>query len=231
MNHLPFRHRPRASLIVLAVLGFVLLSSVACKRLVYSIWYEVSCGGFWTVPDGFLSEVLGVEYHSPERSFAVADLLLDESALPDGWVTGGEPYDPEDRMPAEQIVVGFFIDECPFSLRAGHYVYRFYGGSRCAEMGYRVKTPVWFAPRDGWGPWAAPAELTYESGVADAYRLSCYTHQDSGTRTCQAVGRFEEYIVTFLTPMSPNCMTFADLEGILAAIDERMAFYLGKETH
>jgi hypothetical protein len=229
MTRLPFRHRARASLTVLAVLAFLLLSSVACKRLVYSIWYEVSCGGFGMVPNGFLAETFGIEYHGPERSFAVADLLLDESAFPDGWLAGGEPYDPEDRMPAEQIAVDFFIHECPFSLRAGHDVYRFYGGSRCAEMGYRLKTPVWFAPRDGWGPWAVPAELSYESRAADEYRLSCYTHQESGTRTCQAVGRFEEYVVRFLTPMSPNCMTFADLERILVAIDERTAFYLGKD--
>jgi len=231
MTPLPFRHRARASLTVLAVLAFVVLSSVACKRLVYSIWYEVSCGGFAVVPEGLLTEALGIEYHGPERSFSVADLLLDESAFPDGWLAGREPYDPEDRMPAEQIVVGFFIHECPFSLRAGHYVYRFYGGSRCAEMGYRVKTPVWFAPRDGWGPWGVPAELSYESRAADEYRLNCYTHQESGTGTCQAVGRFEEYVVRFLTPMSPDCMTLADLERILVAIDERMAVYLEKDTY
>jgi hypothetical protein len=214
---------------LVGVLLFALLSLLVCSRLVYSIWYEVSCGGFGVVPDGFLTETLGIEHHAPERSFAVADLLLDESAFPDGWVLGGDPYDPEDRMPAEQIVVDFFIHECPSSLRAGHYVYSFYGGSRCAEMGYRLKIAIWFAPRDGWGPWAVPAELNYESQVADDYRLSCYTHQESGTRTCQAVGRFEEYVVRFVTPISPDCMTFADLERILVAIDERMALYLGED--
>jgi hypothetical protein len=229
MNWSPFRDRARAFLTIFAVLAFVVLSSVVCRRLVYSLWYEVSCGGFGLVPDGLLTETSGIENHGPERSFKVADLLLDESAFPDGWLAGGEPYDPEDRIPAERIAVGFFIHECPFSLNAGHDVYRFYGGSRCAEMGYRAKTPVWYAPRDGWGAWAVPAELTYESRVADEYRLSCHTHQESGTQTCQAAGRFEEYVVRFLTPMSPNCMTFADLESILVAIDERMALYLGKD--
>jgi len=229
MTHLPFLQRARVPLAVLAVLGFLVVSSLACRRLVCSIWYEVSCGGFGVLPEGPLAEALGIQYHGPERSFPVADLLLDESAFPDGWLAGGEPYDPEDRIPAERIVADFFVHECPLSLRAGQDVYRFYGGSRCAEMGYRVKTPVWFAPRDGWGPWAVPAELTYESRVADEYRVECYTHQESGTRTCQAVGRFEEYVVRFLTPMSANCMTFADLQRILTAIDERMALYLGKD--
>lgn len=92
--------------------------------------------------------------------------------------------------------------------------------------------PVWFAPRQGWRPWSVPAELPYQSSVADRFRFACYGRDGSSVQICQAVGQYEEYIVAFDIHMDsehPDCMSFKDLEGILIAIDERMALYLGKD--
>lgn len=194
------------------------LSCFACRPFLNSIWFEVTC----------------TADRSPRRSFAPEDLLLDESQLPQGWEAAGEPYDPEERLPAEQTTVDFFMHAptCPTSLKTGHYVYRFIGGAGCADMGYRSETPLWFAPMPGWGPWSASAELSYESTLADRFRLNCCTRQGSNVQTCQAVGQYKEYVVRFHTSIDPqhaDCMSFSDLEGILVAIDERMAFYLGKE--
>ena len=44
------------------------------------------------------------------------------------------------------------------------------------------------------------------------------------------MARYDEYISVFDTIMSPEYMTLKDLEGVLKAIDERMARNLGKQV-
>ena len=229
------REKSRSVITLLAILALPVLSCLVCRPLVNSIWYEMSCDGLGIVGDGFLIEALGIEYHAPRRSFPIEDLLLDESVFPQGWEVGGEPYNPEDRMPAEQIALSFFADtsECPSSLITGHDVYRYYGGASCADMGYRSKAPTWFSPWEGYDPWRTPAELSYQSPAANRFRLSCCTRQGSSVQICQATAQYQEYLVRFDTsidPERPDCMSFADLGRILVAIDERMALYLGEDS-
>ena len=220
---------------LLAILGIPVLACLICRPLVNSTWYQMSCDGLGIVGDGFLLEALGIERHAPPRGFPIEDLLLDELAFPEAWEVGGDPYNPEDRLPAEQIALTLFADasECPTSLITAHDVYRFYGGARCADMGYRTKTLAWFTTWEGYDSWSPPTELSYQSPVASRFRLDCCTRQGGSLSICQAVGQYEEYVVRFHTsvdPGHPECMSFVDLERILAAIDERMALYLGKDT-
>jgi hypothetical protein len=49
--------------------------------------------------------------------------------------------------------------------------------------------------------------------------------------TCQALGQYGEYLVRFHTSLDLShveCMSFSDLERILAAIDDKMALCLGQ---
>ena len=174
---------------------------------------------------------LGGSY--PPPAFPIEELLLDESVFPEGWQAGERTFDPRQRLPAEQIALGFYIHWCPdASLSAGHQVYRFFDGPRCAALGYQKEIPGWFAPWEETGPWIVPAELPYQSPLADQFRFNCSTHQRGG-QTCQAVGQYEEYVIRFQTSIDrehPECMSFTDLERILIAIDERMAFYLEADT-
>ncbi len=174
---------------------------------------------------------LGGSYRPP--AFPIEELLLDESVFPEGWQAGERTFDPRQRLPAEQIALGFYINWCPdASLGAGHEVYRFFDGPRCAALGYQKQIPGWFAPTQAWGPWEVPAELPYQSPVADQFRFGCSVDQGSSVQTCEAAGQYEAYVVRFGTSIDrehPECMSFTDLERILKAIDERMAFYLGKE--
>ena len=203
------------SLGVIALLCIPAILLSACS----SILLELTCGG---------------ECSYPSPAFPIEELLLDESVFPEGWQARERTFNPRQRLPAEQIALGFYIDWCPdYSLGAGHQVYRFFDGARCADMGYRSTTPISFAPREGWGPWSVPVELPYQSPVADQFRFNCYSRQGSSVQTCQAVGQYREYIIGFHTdidPEHPECMSFADLERILVAIDERMAFYLDEDT-
>jgi hypothetical protein len=174
---------------------------------------------------------LGGSY--PPPAFPIEELLLDESVFPEGWQARERTFDPRQRLPAEQIALSFYLHWCPdASLGAGHQLYRFFDGPRCAALGYQKEIPGWFAPTQAWGPWEVPAELPYQSPVADQFRFNCSTHQRSGAQTCLGVGQYEDYVIRFQTSIDrehPECMSFTDLERILKAIDERMAFYLEKD--
>ena len=45
------------------------------------------------------------------------------------------------------------------------------------------------------------------------------------------MGQYDEYVSVFFTYISPQFMTYAELEHILEAIDEHMAPILGREAN
>jgi hypothetical protein len=167
----------------------------------------------------------------PTPAFPIEDLLLDESAFPEGW-RADAPFDPEWGMASEETARHFHTSKChPLMVGASHGVNRFSWGADSAAEAYPEQIAIWFSPN--WGEWSVPPQLSYESGVADQYRLGCYYDEDSHCTRCQAMAQYGEYIVLFsahFDPDHPECLTFTDLEWILLAIDERMALYLGKEA-
>jgi hypothetical protein len=165
----------------------------------------------------------------PTPAFPIQDLLLDESAFPEGW-RADRPFDPEHRIPAEQIARDFHTNGChPLMVGAGQEVYHFYGGADSASEAYPGEVAYWLSPN--WGDWSIPPELSYESRVADQFRIGCYTDEDFHWRRCVALSQYEEYVVRLnvrLDPEHPECVSFTDLEQILIASDERMAEHLGE---
>jgi hypothetical protein len=168
----------------------------------------------------------------PTPAFPIGDLLLDESAFPEGF-RAIRPFDPEERIPAEQIARNFLTEKChPLLVGAGQEVFRFYDGAGSAAEAYPQQIAIWFSPN--WGDWRVPAGLSYDSRVADQFRIGCYVDEEFHCTRCEALGQYEQYVVRLnvsLDPEHPECLTFTDLERVLVAIDERMALYLGKEAH
>jgi len=211
----------KKALTVVALVAIAAVMSVCCSASLpgyYGLYLQVACTGGG----------------SPARSFGVEELLLDESAFPEGWKTRG-PFEPDDGLPAERVAVDFDAYPNPdTSLAAWQEVYRFWGGTRCADIGYRSEGLVWFAPWPGRGPWRPPTELSYQSAVAGRFRLECCAPEGSSMQTCQAMGEYEEYLVVFRVDVDaryPDHMGFGDVERILVAIDKRMAVYLDKGTY
>lgn len=200
------RHR---SVGIVAVLGLFVLLALSCVCL------QVT-GRIGQVP-------------YPTPAFPIQDLLLDESAFPGGW-RADRPFDPEERIPAEQLARNFLTDKChPLLVGAGQDVYRFYWGADSAAEAYPEQIAIWFSPNRG--DWSIPPELSYQSAVADQCRFGCYYDEDFYCKRCQAVAQYGEYIVLFsahLDPDHPECLSFTDLEQILVAIDERMVEHLGE---
>jgi hypothetical protein len=191
--------------------------------------------GFMLILANSMGSCLGLRITTgyPPPAFPSEELLLDVSVFPEGWQAYEGTYNPRERLPADQIARGYVRHDCPRSTLADHSIYRFFEGENSAAAGYRQYIPIWFAPEEGWDPWSVPKELPYESPVAEEFRFNCQVQPESGAQTCQAVGRYEEYVVRFYVHMDsepeyPQCMSFADLEQILIAIDERMALYVGR---
>jgi hypothetical protein len=205
------RHRSAG---IVAFLALLVLLAIPCGWCAW--WFNSTSGTPWPYPT---------------PAFSIEELLLDESTFPEGW-RAARPFDPERRIPAEQIVLDFHTNKCHV-LMAGvsHRVQRFYGGASAAAEAYPEEVAYWFSPN--WGDWSVPSELSYKSPMADQFRFGCYTEEETATIVCQTIGQYEQYIVVFdaeLDPGRPECLTFDDLEKILIAVDERMAEYLGKDT-
>jgi hypothetical protein len=165
----------------------------------------------------------------PTPSFPLEDLLLGMSAFPEGWyLPTGQPIDP----PGGFGVRTALTFSPPGSGAIALHEVSVARNPDEAAAGYEEWGEFWFSNREGYCMWAAPSEFTYQSPVADQYRLACcIRQQEGGDQTCQAVGQYGRYLIRFRTYMNPESMTFADLERILIAIDERMALYLEKDTY
>lgn len=158
---------------------------------------------------------------NPEDSFALEPLLLDESVFPPG-ATAGPVMETADHHGAvgrlmRTIYVGMGV--------AVHEVYRYSSEQRAARE-FDRQIPIWFPRGETWTSWVVPAELPYQSPVASRFYLACASHES--IRMCGVIAQYDEYFIRFSTHMSPDFMTYADLEGVLKAIDDRMASYLGK---
>lgn len=161
------------------------------------------------------------------------DLLLDLSVFPNEWdlCLGPAPLPKRERGERESLCASF----CPqdFEGTGGTYqeVYRYRNALDAAilfQLEFSGRAfPKWHMT----SPWKVPEELAYESSVADRFKLACGEVDVPGRHwKCKAVAQYDEYISVFVTHLSPEDMTLQDVERILAAIDERMALYLGKDT-
>lgn len=163
----------------------------------------------------------------PKRNFTIQELLISESAFPPGWsVSTAGPRQPA-KAPLghyesiERTELFFYV----YGGGAFEEIHRF-ASVQGAAREFRRKRDLDFAQREIDTPWVIPPELPYQSPVADQFYLACATQ--GGMPMCRAIGQYEEYLVKFNTHMSPDFMTYADLERVLKAIDDRMASHLGK---
>ena len=166
------------------------------------------------------------------------DLMIDASVFPENWHVCIGPTPPPEHIRSERgelefLLVGF----CPEGFEQGiggaqHAVFRYAPGLDVAIAYYYEFSRREFSNRYMITPYAIPEEWSYHSAVADRFRFACAELEPFGLarpmRTCTGVAQYDEYISVFGAHMSH--MTLEDMERILVAIDERMAFYLEKDA-
>ncbi len=112
----------------------------------------------------------------------------------------------------------------PDNLIANHSVHRHSSADWAAKRFLREREREFVTSGHQYGPWEVPDALTYRSPIADQYYVACEVR--TGTYSmCKMIAQYEEYYVYFKTDM---VLTFQELEGVLRAIDERMAECLDK---
>lgn len=177
----------------------------------------------------------------PEREFAIEELFIDASAFPSGWKA--DPAGPQvdtgqaplggGPMSIQQRVLFFYAEGTVKGKSIGAYeqIYRV-ASIKIATKEFERQVTVWFPRGKYWTPWERPTEVIFESSIADQFHIACAydTAPPVFIEECSFLGQYEEYLVWFSTDMSPDYMTYEDLEHVLQAIDERMAHYLGKEA-
>ena len=168
----------------------------------------------------------------PHADVKPNDLLIDLSILPSKWYTVSSSSDPPDEYFGYESGADIWFNGKTNEdlIVAAHYVYRFSSERRAANI-YERQLPVWFNSRSvaSATPWHAPEELSYQSVIADQYHFACHVSDIGYTEICQAMGQYDNFLVIFHTHVTPEYMTYADIESILEAIDAHMATHLTRD--
>jgi hypothetical protein len=155
----------------------------------------------------------------PAAPCEIETLLVQETVLPEGWEESGPPRsaDAAARFGIEKIGTGFSTPRHGVAIQA---VYRA-RNTGAAASGYQ-DFMSYFSLREEETEWFLPSELTYDT-TADRFRLGCSAERTSGVERCQLIAQYGVYLLRFHIYMSPEMMTYDDLEHILQDIERRMA--------
>lgn len=184
-----------------------------------------------------LRAVIGV-YTARREPVDLYELVLDASVFPQSWYTCLGPVRPPERARGERLERDMlYAGFCPEGFDQGiggaqHAVFE-YGDELGAAMAFRWDfSRHEFSNRYTVSPWAVPEQWSYRSSVADRFKFACaYVEpfgSDHAILSCNALAQYDQYVSYFQAQLSH--MTLDDLERVVVAIDERMAFHLKEDT-
>jgi hypothetical protein len=178
---------------------------------------------------------------SPQREFAIEELLVDASFFPDGWKEDPEGSHPvyvpatplgSGSVPAVESVALNFIRTLPDgSGYASHSIYRLSNRQK-AEEEFQIRAERWYAARQLDTPWKTPLELDFRNLKADQFYIVC--SKKGSIPACGMLAQYEEYLVNFFVHTGAYdsdlqlvvILTLTDFEHLVKVIDQRMANYL-----
>ncbi len=157
-----------------------------------------------------------------------AKLLIDLADMPADWYVVWQGEAPDNYRQQQGAYIEFNVNNPQVLYTAAHHDYQ-YKSERQAAKEFKRLLPIEFNSNSiaSYTPWQPPQELPYTSAVANQFYFACHESSINGIRTvCQAMGQYGNYLVIFHTHVTPEYMTYADIEAILLIIDARMAEYL-----
>ena len=166
------------------------------------------------------------EQPTPQRSFTTMSLLIGLSDMPRGWKVGYGPGRGRSYISPKEdgSEIGFYVSDArilPGRDTAYQGAYRY----RSAKAAKGVYEDMVLPGQVG----ETPAGWSYQSPIADQSYFACYDYEGREPYPiCKWSARYEEYVVVFSSWLIPGYMSLEDMEGVVQAIDARMAEYLGK---
>jgi hypothetical protein len=178
---------------------------------------------------------------TPTPTVDMQTLMIDALAFPANWWVCIGPLPPPERARGQHGEVESLSTQLCYegpgcqTFGAGQRLYRYrsevqarrafesdFSTSEFPDLGKTMLTP-WHVP-EGWA---------HDSRFAEQLEFAC-AELDMGPVgppewRCSAVAQYGQYISALNSNWSAECMTLDDLGRVLAAIDERMALYLGKD--
>lgn len=171
---------------------------------------------------GCTSSLLG-RGQSSLTSQPLTKCLLRLQDLPQGWYQlPAMPYDLPGRIlpgrAEEAVAAEFAVRNKDTKLHQDVLLYSSEKGAR--NQFAREET----FPLGGIiAPWETPVQVNLSTLTSDQYKLACADMEVAGVfRVCQFVARYDTHLVIFSTWMSPDYMSYTDLETTLLAINQQM---------
>lgn len=159
--------------------------------------------------------------------YSLRPCLVDLSDFPLGWSLPNGPgsfRSPDQILPGRALAgVSASFGHGESNAIARHAVLA-YKTERQAAREFNRQQPETYFSASRLTPWETPAGFSYVSPVADQFRLSCAEIDGHAQvfNLCIAMGQYGTHLSTFATWISPDYMTYGDLERILKVIDNRM---------
>jgi hypothetical protein len=159
-----------------------------------------------------------------QPDIALDSLLIDLSAMPPDWYiasTNNRAF--EEDFNYERTADISLTN--PTYLGGGHAVFQFRSERQAARIFERqLRREFNSSSVASETPWQIPPELPYTSEVADQFHFACHISNINGlSEICKMMGQYDNYLVILSIHMTPDYMTYADLEKVLEAVDKKMA--------
>jgi len=191
----------------------------------------VSCGVIWPLKP--------TPTPLPGWRSPVSDLLVDESAFPEGWSI----LHPEDTSTDPTVNhVGRRWGRVGVSGTIAQGIWRAYTTADAEEKYDELRAsqfqPGRPSPYNVFVPFALPPEIGFQSQVADEFYLACGWW---GEAYCGVVARYRNYVVYMRLEREAECeghvthgLTYAEIESVVRAMDAKFvevmeAFYPGTD--
>jgi hypothetical protein len=155
-----------------------------------------------------------------------SDLLLDETAFPDGWRT-----EPNEAYPRANNVAQVFYS--PRGSLVDQIIWRAYNLDDAEEKYAELRESQFrphLLPEEMIADWLPPFEIDFRSTTADEFYLACAWEEWA---SCQLLARYSNYVVLMRFPREAEFegqhsqgMTYEEIEPVIEVMDAKFTEYL-----
>jgi len=164
---------------------------------------------------------------SQHRDIPLEELLIDVSALPDGFDVRAGPFRPShsdgDIVAVDSRAI-IFSAGSHSNTRVGARVYlNSNKWSAAAEYRDRIEVEFNSSSVASATSWQTPSAHPYQSSVASQSHFACHVSSIDQREVCKYFAQYDEYLVILTATPEPGILNYDDIVHLLKATDDLMA--------